>query len=63
MHKSQNFLLHRLSIILVCHMYLLYILGLEHHEVLLLHALKESILIYSFLYHLYNFQFCLSLLR
>ena len=60
MHKSQNSLLHLLSIILICHMYLLYNLKLERHEVLQLHVLKESILIYSFLYHLYNFQFCLQ---
>ena len=36
MHKSQNFQLHQLSIILICHMYLLCILKLEHHEVYLM---------------------------
>ena len=60
MHKSQNFLLHQLSIILICHMYLLCILKPVHHEVLQSHVLKVSILICSSLYHLCNFQFCLQ---
>ena len=60
MHKSQNFQLHQLSIILICHMYLLCILKLERHEVLQSHVLKGSILICSYLYHLYNFQSCLQ---
>ena len=60
MHKSQNFLLHLLSIILICHMYLLCNLKLERHEVLQLHVPKGSILICNSLYHLYNFQFFLQ---
>ena len=62
-HKSQNFLSHQLSIILICHMYLLCILKQEHHGVPQLHVLKESILICSYLYHPYNFQFCLQNLQ